>query len=138
MIRRLTLILLWFILLGAGQVHVSKFTANVSTQNSREIQVKWTVDTEQEVAQYRLERKMVQDNDFKPIARIAVSTTPPTKTYQFTDKNVFKTTSGTEPVVYALYVDFQNGDTKYIGQAEVNYTTTAIRRTWGSIKAMFQ
>jgi hypothetical protein len=129
---------LWFLFLGAGQVHVSKFTANVSIQNSREIQVKWTVDTEQEVTQYRLERKMVQDNDFKPISNIAVSTIPPTKIYQFTDKNVFKTTSGTEPVVYALYVDFQNGDTKYIGQAEVNYTTTAIRRTWGSIKAMFQ
>ena len=139
MTRRILIILLAFIFVGAGQVQISKFKAQVSQKNSHEILVKWTVNSEAGVSQYRLERKMVQNNNFKPLAKITVSTSyPPTKTYQYIDKSVFKTTAGTEPVVYALYVDYNNGVEEYKGQAEVNYATTAIRRTWGSIKAMFQ
>lgn len=139
MFKRLTFILLAFVFIGAGQVHINDFKAQVSSKDSHEIVVSWTVSSEQNVTQYRLERKMVQDNDFKPIANIAASNVASTvKKYTYVDKNVFKTTAGTEPVVYALYAEYNDGTEQYKGQTEVNYTTTAIRRTWGSIKAMFQ
>ena len=126
--------------IGAGQVTVSEFSASIPLNAKNQIVLKWVSTLEEGVDHYELKRKMINDSDFKSLANVNTSNvlTNSNKEYEFTDKSVFKTTAGTEPVVYALYAVFTDGQTKYIGQAEVNYTTTAIRRTWGSIKAMFQ
>lgn len=125
---------------GAGRVEVSDFTANVPNSSPNEIMLKWVTTLEVGVDHYELKRKMINDSDFKFLTNVNTASTlgSTNKVYKYTDKSVFKSTTGSEPVVYALYAVFSDGQVKYIGQAEVNYTTTAIRRTWGSIKAMFQ
>ncbi len=126
--------------IGAGQVSVSEFRASIPLNAQNQIVLKWVSTLEEGVDHYQLKRKMINDSDFKSLVNVNTSNvlTTSNKEYEYTDKSVFKTTAGTEPVVYALYAVFTDGQIKYIGQAEVNYTTTAIRRTWGSIKAMFQ
>lgn len=124
--------------LTASTIVIKEFRAEIPDPVKNEIHVKWTVDEVPGVMHYVLKRKMVRDTDFLTIAEIQPQTgSLVNREYIYIDKNVFRTTSS-EPVVYELYVKYTNGDSNYIGQAEVFYSSTAIRRTWGSIKAMFQ
>ncbi len=128
-----------FLLIAANSAVVSQFLADIPDSEKNEILLEWTVQEESNLMHYELKRKMVRDTDFMVIANIQA--TPPQagpKSYDYKDRNVFRKSDNTEPVVYELTAVFTNGDRMFIGQAEVNYTSTAVRRTWGSIKAMFQ
>lgn len=129
-------------LMAANTVLISEFKADVPDPDKNEIQVIWTVQNEENVMHYNLKRKMSQDNEFMGIAQ--VQPLPPGQQqqgqlrYEYLDRNVFRSSAASEPVVYELEAVFTDGERRFIGQAEVNYTSTAVRRTWGSIKAMFQ
>ncbi|MDX1546474.1 MAG: hypothetical protein R3247_05780, partial [Rhodothermales bacterium] len=58
------------------------------------------------------------------------------KEYRFVDDQVYK--SAAEELDYRLDAVFSNGLRQQVASKKLNYTPTAIRRTWGSIKAMFQ
>ncbi len=55
--------------------------------------------------------------------------------YVVKDTQLFKNSS--ELVEYRLQVVYQSGARQVLALKTVNYTSTAVRRTWGSIKAMF-
>ena len=55
--------------------------------------------------------------------------------YVFRDEDLYK---GGEVVRYTLYAVLDDGGKQIVGSKQVAYTPTAVRRTWGSIKAMFQ
>ncbi len=55
--------------------------------------------------------------------------------YVFRDDDLYK---GAEMVRYTLYAVLDDGGRQIVGSKQVAYTPTAVRRTWGSIKAMFQ
>lgn len=131
-------ILLLFLLTGSTVI-VQEFTAKIPDTSQNEIHLKWIVEESSGVMHYALKRKMVRDSDFVLINTVqpSMSGSNP-KEYSYIDKNVFRNNSSTEPVIYELYVSYTNGYQDFIGQAEVNYSSTAVRRTWGSIKAMFQ
>ncbi|AXJ01557.1 hypothetical protein CYPRO_2311 [Cyclonatronum proteinivorum] len=127
------------VLMAANVAMVSQFRAEIPDPAKNEINIQWTVQQESGVMHYELMRKMVRDSDFVLLATVDVL--PPSSQpnqYQYLDRNVFRNAGNTEPVIYELNVVFTNGERRFIGQAEVNYTSTAVRRTWGSIKAMFQ
>ncbi|MCC5933843.1 MAG: hypothetical protein JJU35_06310 [Balneolales bacterium] len=137
--KALALALISFLLVAANVAMVTQFRAEIPDPAKNEIKIEWTVQQESGVMHYELLRKMVRDSDFTPVATIDVR--PPSSQpnlYTYLDRNVFRNSGNTEPVVYELNVVFTNGERRFIGQAEVNYTSTAVRRTWGSIKAMFQ
>lgn len=129
-----------FSLLAANAVLVTEFRADVPDPEKNEIEVAWLVQNEENLLHYNLRRKMTQDNEFVEIAQLQPE--PPGNQgqlrYQYLDRNVFRTSAASEPVIYELEAVFTDGERRFIGQAEVNYTSTAVRRTWGSIKAMFQ
>jgi len=132
-------VLLGLLLIAANTATVTLFKADIPDTANNEIKLEWTVQEEKNVQHYEIKRKMVRDTEFSTIA--IVDAKPPSATpnqYDYMDRNVFRNSGNSEPVVYELNVFFTNGDSKFIGQAEVNYTSTAVRRTWGSIKAMFQ
>ena len=58
------------------------------------------------------------------------------KPYLYRDDQVYK--AGADQLDYRLEAVFENGLREVVRSASVNYTSTAVRRTWGSIKAMFQ
>ncbi len=134
------LILIFVLAAASNYVMVREFKANIPDASKNEIHLMWVSENESNLNQYVLKRKMVSDSDFNLIAEVQPqSTAAGVKTYNYVDRNVFRNNAdNNEPVVYELHAVFTNGQKEFIGQAEVNYSSTAIRRTWGSIKAMFQ
>lgn len=122
----------------AQQPRVNEFKGSPMPSDESIIQLHWVVEAESQVILYEIQRKLLRDADFKKITEVSVGQGSTTGRYEFSDNTVFKTTASSEPVVYNLYAKMQNGDLLFLAQAEVNFTTTAVRRTWGSIKAMFQ
>ncbi len=142
-LRNLKLVLLFSIALmtiAASNGIIQDFHASIPDQSRNEILVQWVVSNSDKVDHFELERKLVQDASFIKLTDIQ----PGQQTsgsgdlqYSYIDKNIYKTSTGSEPVVYQLNIIFKDNSVQS-AQAEVDYTTTAIRRTWGSIKAMFQ
>lgn len=97
--------------------------------------LRWQTDVEEEVRDFVLMRKTTSSND-EFVEIHAVSAHGIGKPYIFRDDMVFKTAA--EQVVYQLEVVFENGSRQVLIVESLNYTSTAVRRTWGSIKAMFQ
>ena len=96
----------------------------------------WQARVEEGVREYVLERRTPHTNgEFKEITqRFQAHGTG--KPYRFQDDQLYKSLQ--DQVDYRLYAIYLNGDRVRLAEEKVNYTATAIRRTWGSIKAMFQ
>ena len=94
----------------------------------------WETDVEADVQSFELFRKNSQSPTFARVAEVdAHGTGLP---YAVRDDGVYKT--GSEMIDYRLEVVYSNGLRQHVAEKKVNYTPTAIRRSWGSIKAMFQ
>ncbi len=96
--------------------------------------IAWESEEEQDVASYELYRKTSFAVEF-----VQIGTADPhgiDKAYTIQDDQVYKAAS--EQVDYRLEVVFNDGVRQLLAEKKVNYTPTAIRRSWGSIKAMFQ
>jgi len=96
--------------------------------------VSWEAQEEEDVQRYELYRKTSFATEFSQIA----TRTPhgANIAYRFQDDQVYK--SGMDQVDYRLEVVYSSGVRQQLAEKKVNYTPTAIRRSWGSIKAMFQ
>lgn len=142
-LRSFKLLLLFsiaLVMIAASNGIVQDFHASIPDQSRNEILVQWVVSNVDKVDHFELERKLVRDASFIKLADIQPNQQTAGSgnlTYSYIDKNIYKTSTGTEPVVYQLNIIFKDNSVQS-AQAEVDYTTTAIRRTWGSIKAMFQ
>jgi hypothetical protein len=116
----------------AGQVRLSAFEIQ---EEGNDFRVSWTTEVEDEVRQFELMRKSPNSND----QFVRVHTVPAHGTdraYGFLDSQVFK--SGSDKLDYRLEAVYDNGVRESVRTESVNYTSTAVRRTWGSLKAMFQ
>ncbi len=94
----------------------------------------WETVREDNVRAFELHRKTPHtNNEFVLIKEL----TPHgiAKQYLVRDTQVFK--NGGELIDYRLQVVLDDGSRQILSTKTVNYTPTAIRRTWGSIKAMF-
>lgn len=133
--KTLSLLILVVVLAGAGlganTVTLNYF--NVERQGN-EFTISWKADTEEDVRNYELFRKTSYVASFSAIESFNAHGAG--KEYRFKDDQVYKAAS--EQVDYRLEVVFNNGVRQQLAEKKVNYTPTAIRRTWGSIKAMFQ
>lgn len=115
-----------------GEVRLSFFQVNAE-QN--DFVVSWQSDVEQEVQAYELQRRTRYTNgEFNLVATVAPHGTG--QPYRYVDDQVFK--SAAEQVDYRVEVVYENGLRQVLASKSVNYTPTAVRRTWGSIKAMWQ
>ena len=128
----LLLMLSAFSAVPSGTVQISYFRI---AEEGNNIVISWQAREESEVKEYELYRMTrLTNNQFVKIKAI-----PPhgiDKAYIYRDDQVFKSSS--ELVDYRLEVVYQDGVREQLARDQVNYTSTAIRRTWGSIKAMFQ
>jgi len=98
------------------------------------ITITWEAEMESEVKIYELYRKTAAANEFSQIAEVSVRGV--NVPYAVRDDKVYKSTQAT--VDYRLEVVLTNGLRQQVAERKVNYTPTAIPRSWGSIKAMFQ
>jgi len=128
--------LFWFLILclGAGfsSARLNFFTLE---KENNDLIVSWQTTTETDVSHFDLLRRtQFSNNQFVEIASVVAHGID--KPYLYRDDQVYK--SASEQVDYRLEVVYTNGVREELGTKSVNYTPTAIRRTWGSIKAMFQ
>ncbi len=142
------LVLLLFLMpalfwMGFRSVTLTGFSASVSEFNNSEIVVKWSVNTLDDVRSFQVYRRMHNSNDFIRISEadrdIAMSEreNPPAE-FEFIDRNVYKQNTSDDLVYYRLRIIQRNGSHIDSQPVHVQYTTSAVRRTWGSIKSMFQ
>jgi hypothetical protein len=116
----------------SSSVRLSLFA--VDAENS-DLIVKWQANVEEEIAHYVIKRLTRLDHDFVEIATIPAQGA--NKLYVFRDDKIYKTAA--ETVEYELVAVSADGRIEIsLGRRQTAYTPTAVRRTWGSIKAMFQ
>ena len=133
--RFLQLTLVIFLLAGfssQGTVRMSFFKVN---EESGDLVISWQTEEELDVREYELQR-MTRFTNGQFVKVESLPPHGPDKAYLFTDEQIFKSSS--ERVDYRLEVIYTDGVRQQLAREQVNYTSTAIRRTWGSIKAMFQ
>lgn len=127
---------------SATTFKVEAFTAEIPDDNKAAVRLTWTVSGEDEVDSYILWRQAVDQASPKQIHEAEVKTGPePVKKYTFDDNSLYKADQAMgQQVTYILQVKYKSGRLEYPpnNQTKLTYTSTTIRRTWGSIKAMFQ
>lgn len=115
-----------------AQVSLSRFEAKA---DKNDLVITWQASAETNIREYILERKTRYDVTFKELKRLLPKGI--NKKYEYRDDSVYKT-AAVDEVQYRLRVQFQDGSVFRSEPITIQYTSTAIRRTWGSIKAMFQ
>lgn len=145
-VMRILLILLLTVTTLATAAYTSfkleSFNAEIPADNRTAIRLTWEVTAEQEVASYILLRQSADQTTRKQVHEAEVKPgTEARKKYTFDDNTLYKSESdnGTQ-VTYFIQVKMKNGriEEPMNNQAKLTYTSTTVRRTWGSIKAMFQ
>lgn len=105
-----------------------------AVSNGSDILVRWTTEDESGVQAFVIVRRAGVDGEFLPIA--TVSPKGNNSMYEYADRSVFKATGG----IFQYRVRVQNGSNP-LPESEivtVSHVSSAARRTWGSIKAMFR
>ncbi len=115
----------------------SAFLDNFSASSvGSQIRLDWKTSTETNVRSFTIERRTI-NGSFVQISDILAKGS--NSVYSFTDDNVYKTTSGSSNVyVYRLKIVDNDNNTSYSKELAVSHSLSEIKRTWGSIKAMFR
>ncbi len=123
------------LLLCGGAVAQQARLAGHKVENvQNRVLVTWQAELEVDVAAYELRRRTPTSTGFVLLTTVAAQGAG--KSYAFTDADLYKEISAMAD--YELTAVYRNGTRQLLFTAQVNYTTTGLRRTWGSLKAMFQ
>jgi len=116
----------------AGAIREGTLTARSDGTN---ITVQWVSDDETGVLRYEIERKAGTNGQFLFLVQIPVKGN--NSSYLYVDDTAFL--RAMESVyAYRIKVDYSNGTSVYYGPVTVVHNVSSVRRTWGSIKAMFR
>jgi hypothetical protein len=99
--------------------------------------VKWTSEDETGVSGYMIERKSGAGGVFIPILSQKITAKGSRQTYEFADETAFRTTGSfyTYRITPVNDVGAAVGNPYYVS---IDQNPSSVRRTWGSIKAMFR
>lgn len=125
------IILLPFVVIEAGAtIPENGFTAY---SFNGDISIHWQTASESNVRYFVIERR-TQYSDYMEIATLNPETD---RYYEYTDKNVFK--SNDNIYFYRIKIVDKDGNVSYTNEISVLHSTaTSVKRTWGSIKALFR
>ena len=124
----LILFLITITVIYAG-VELISFTAK--SQNGNVI-LNWQTASETNLKNFVVERKSVDGNFFE----IAVVESKSDKNYQYIDQSAFKTLDAVYS--YRIKIVDNDGSVSYSGVQSVYHNVSSVKRTWGSIKALFR
>jgi hypothetical protein len=110
-------------------VELISFTAK--SQNGNVI-LNWQTASETNLKNFVVERKSVDGNFFE----IAVVEPKSDKNYQYIDQSAFKTLDAVYS--YRIKIVDNDGSVSYSGVQSVYHNVSSVKRTWGSIKALFR
>ena len=98
-----------------------------------DVRLEWKTREEVSLQHFKIERKTPQ-NSF-----VEISTVQPKGSnsyYTYLDQSAYKTTDMI--FIYRLKIVDTNGQTSYSNEVTVSHNVSGVKRTWGSIKAMFR
>lgn len=125
------LLVVWVLTFG-GVIRIGTLTAdNNGTYNV----VQWETDDESQVAHFYVQRSMSETSGFQDISN-AIKPEGNGSKYQFTDYSAFKTSGST--YYYRIRIEQKDGSNIYSETKMVSLNVSGVRRTWGSLKAMFR
>lgn len=107
-------------------------TFNASFQGAA-VRLQWNSNKETGIVGYEVFRKKASEFGYSRLATINASGQ---NAYIFMDENLYKGDGAAESVSYRLTVKLAEGNENYY--ASIDYTPTAVQRSWGSIKSMFK
>jgi hypothetical protein len=97
------------------------------------VQVEWKTGDETNINHFSLQRKTPQTSF------VEITTVQPkgsNSTYSFIDQSIYKTNDVI--FIYQLKIIDNNMQTSFSNEVSVSPNISGIKRTWGSIKAMFR
>lgn len=98
-----------------------------------DISIRWQTTSENNVKFFVIERR-TQYSDYIEIATLNPESD---RYYEYVDKNVFK--SNDNIYFYRIKIVDKDGSVSYTNEISVLHSTaTSVKRTWGSIKALFR
>ena len=115
----------------AGVFQESSFQA---ASNGVSVSLHWITDDESNVDRFEVERRTGTDGQYTSIGVIA---TKGASLYEFNDNSAFRKVNTLYQ--YRLVAYFKSSSLPVVdGPVTVTHTVSGVRRTWGSIKAMFR
>jgi len=126
----LLLILLSASVALAGAI-LNRFVASRSA--SGDVVVEWSTGAESDVKYFEVQRMAGTQGEYTAVGFIQPKGS--NSSYQFVDKSAYKTSDAIYK--YRLSIVNQDGSTSYSQELTVR-SLSGVKRTWGSIKAMFR
>lgn len=133
--RVISICLLTFLISAAALGGVVRDGSFAASSNGENIVIRWVSEQENGVVRFELERKAGVSGQFFLLVQIAPR--GDNSSYEYVDDAAFRVTSETF-YQYRLKVVFADGSSVYFGPISVSHSISSVRRTWGSIKAMFR
>ncbi|MGB5287173.1 MAG: hypothetical protein WBQ32_04835 [Ignavibacteriaceae bacterium] len=122
------------VLLAVAALYAGTFLEYFHGRSEGEdIRLEWKTREEVNLQHFKIERKTPQ-NSF-----VEISTVQPKGSnsyYTYLDQSAYKTTDMI--FIYRLKIVDTNGQTSYSNEVTVSHSVSGVKRTWGSIKAMFR
>ena len=110
-------------------VNLISFTVKSQDGN---IVLNWQVSSENNLKNYIVERSTVNGN----FVEIAVVQPEADKNYEYIDKTAFKNSDAV--YIYQLAIVDNDGNVTLSDKKSVAHNVSSVKRTWGSIKALFR
>jgi hypothetical protein len=127
----IAILLLFWDVAGADIIKSNSLQASSDGVN---ITVRWITEDETNVARFEVERRTEGDAGYVSIATIDPKGP---SLYEYVDRSAFRKT--TTIYHYRIKISLKDGsDPVYTMDLPVSHTVSGVRRTWGSIKAMFR
>ncbi len=129
------LILLGFIVVSIAFAGVFRAGSISAYSDGNNITVKWGTEDESNVKEFIVERSSDLPSNFTEIQKVAKRGSY--SYYEYTDQSAFKTTSGV--YLYRIKCIFNDGSYQVSEATKKTYhKVSTVKRTWGSLKAMFR
>lgn len=103
----------------------------VKSQNGNVV-ISWQTSSETNLKHFIIERKNVRGS----WVEIVTVDPRPDRTYEFVDQSAFKTADAV--YIYRLKIVDNDGTLSYSDERAVAHNVSSVKRTWGSIKALFR
>ncbi len=122
------------ILFSVSSIFAGAFIQYFSAKSEgNDIRLEWRTGEESNLKMFVIERK-TYNNGFAEIG--SVTPKGSNSTYVFIDQNIFKSTGII--ITYRLKIVENNNQFSYSNEISVSHNISGVKRTWGSIKAMFR
>jgi dolichyl-phosphate-mannose--protein O-mannosyl transferase len=131
---KITLNSIFLFLLLAATVFAGAFVTIFTVSNQGDnIEITWSTSQETNLKDFIIQRKTYQ-SDYTDIATIQPKGN--NSSYSYIDRAAYKTNDVL--YIYRLKIEDNDGSVSYLEQQSISHSISAVKRTWGSIKAMFR